>query len=527
MEQQRTLPTPHLKDDIQFTPRQYISVFAVFALFVFLAFNVFLSKRFECDSFWHMYSTQLQTAMLHLGGYRFISAIFMWFYSLAGVLDIEAQLFNTVFLLICIALSITILFISLQKKFGPLTKAKLLLLAVAVALVYVNPFVSALALFPEAGAFIGAGFVFVTLAAVIAARKITFFNALISFGLLSAALGTYQPFIGFFAFITFSLMFAEHRLELNRTTLTRSVYFAAILAISSVGNIVIGKALCKLFGVVQNYRVGDFSLQTIVSNIKYILAQQGSVWNGMQHSLPQYLGMIVAGFFLLSIVLCFIVLSVKKMRDKQLHFNGLIGNALLSLGAFALCYASVFAPYLLTDNITFPSRAILSLFSVFLLLVVMLLSVSDSKIVHWVASTVLSIFLMFCVLAVTKMGVSQLMVNALDREYAQQVSQQIAAYEVENGNSVTKISMINDAAPMYQYPSVAHYCAPYYSFINSARVVSWSQVTLIEYVSEHELKRVPMPDDILARYFANKDWVSFVPEEQIVFDGDTLYLVTY
>lgn len=526
-ERQSDLTSPHQNTNSKLTPRSYLTVFVVFALFVFFAFCVFLSTRFECDSYEHMGLTQLQTAELHLGGYRFVPAIFMWFYSLAGVLDIEAQLFNTVILLICLALSITILFLALEKKLAPLSKVKLLLLAVAVALFYVNPFVSALALFPEAGAFIGAGFLFVTLAAVIASKKITVLNALLCFVLLSAALGTYQPFIGLFAFAAFSLLFAEYRLELNRTTLTRSIYIVSMLAVGSVVNILFGKALVELFDVVQHYRVGDFSLSVIFSNIKPILIQQGSVWNGMQHSMPKYLGLIVLAFFLLSIAVCFCVQSIRKLRAKQLRPGGFIGNALLSLGACVFCYACVFAPYLLTDNIFFSTRAILSLFGVFLLFAVMLLSVTDSKLLHWAALAGLSILLMFSVFAITKMGVSQLMVNALDREYAQEVTRQIKTYEKETGLSVTKIAMINDAAPTYQYPYVEHYCAPYYSFINSAKFVNWSQAMLIQYVSGRELERIPMPEDVLAQNFADKDWPSFVPEEQILFEGDTLYLVTY
>ena len=526
-ERQNDLTSANQNTNSKLTPRNYPAVFVVFALFVFLAFCVFLSTRFECDSYEHMGLTQLQTAELHLGGYRFIPAIFMWFYSLAGVLDIEAQLFNTVFLLICLALSITILFLALEKKLAPLSKAKLLLLAVAVALFYVNPFVSALALFPEAGAFIGAGFLFVTLAAVIAARRITVFNVLLSFVLLSAALGTYQPFIGFFAFASFSLLFAEYKLELNRTTITRSIYIVSMLAVGSVVNILFGKALVEIFDVAQHYRVGDFSLSVIFTNIKSILRQQGSVWNGMQHSMPKYLGLIILAFFLLSIVVCFCILSVRKMRAKQLRPGGFIGNALMSLGACVFCYASVFAPYLLTENVFFSTRAILSLFGVFLLLAVMLLSVSDSKRLHYAAFAGLSILLMFGVFAINKMGVSQLMVNALDREYAQEVSRQIKTYEKETGLSVTKIAMINDVAPTYQYPYVERYCAPYYSFINSAKFVNWSQTMLIQYVSGRELERVPMPEDILAEHFADKDWAYFVPEEQIVFQWDTLYLVTY
>ena len=515
------------KNEVQITPRHYFAVFLAFAIIVFLAYQVFLSERFECDSYAHFGMTQLKTAMLHLGGYRFVPAIFMWLYSLAGVLDIEAQLFNSALHLVCLSLSSTLLFLAFMKKFGSVSWAKLLLLAVSVTLFYVNPFIAALALFPETGAFIGVGFVFVTLAAIFASRKITVLNAILSFVFLSFALGTYQPFIGFFAFAAFSLMLAEHGLHLSKQTFFHSFYLILLLAFGSVANILLGKALCGLFGAALNNRASDFSLQVIFSNIKYILEQQSSVWNGLQHTTPRLLGFAVVALLLIGIAVFFCARSVKKILAKELRLGGFIRDILFSIAVLVFCYASVFAPFVVASTVFLPARAILSLFGLFLLLAVMLASVTESRVAHLAASATVGVLLLFCLLGVTRMAVEQHMVNALDGEYVNQVSAKIDAYELATGEQITKIAMKNDLHPTYGYASVERYCAPYKTMMNSARITDWSQVMLIKVISGRDLKRVSMPEDILTEHFAGKDWDSFVPEEQMVFEGDTLYVVTY
>lgn len=526
-EQQSNPSSPQRKKVILITPRHYFAVFLAFAIIVFLAYHVFLSVRFECDSYAHFGMTQLKTAMLHLGGYRFVPAIFMWLYSLAGVLDIEAQLFNSVVHLLCLSLSSTLLFLAFMKRLGAVSWAKFLLLAVSVTLFYVNPFIAALALFPETGAFIGVGFVFVTLAAIFASRRITVLNAILSFVFLSFALGTYQPFIGFFAFAAFSLMLAEQGLHLTKQTFFRSVYLILLLAVGSVANILLGKALCGLFGAALNNRASDFSLQVILSNIKYILEQQSSVWNGLQHTTPRLLAFAVVALLLVGIAVFFCVRSVKKILAKEMRLYGFIGDTLFCIAVVVFCYASVFAPFLVSASAFLPARAILSLFGLFLLLAVMLASVTESRIAHWAAFAAIGALLIFSLLGITRMGVEQQMINALDKEYVNQVSAKIDAYEQEVGEQITKIAMENDLHPTSGYASVERYCAPYKTMMSSARVISWSQVMLIQYVSGRDLERIPMPEDILAEYFEGKDWDSFIPDEQMVFDGDTLYIVTY
>lgn len=40
-------------------------------------------------------------------------------------------------------------------------------------------------------------------------------------------------------------------------------------------------------------------------------------------------------------------------------------------------------------------------------------------------------------------------------------------------------------------------------------------------------EKIKVPEEIYEQYFAQKDWDSFDAEEQMIFDGDTLYIAIY
>ena len=56
---------------------------------------------------------------------------------------------------------------------------------------------------------------------------------------------------------------------------------------------------------------------------------------------------------------------------------------------------------------------------------------------------------------------------------------------------------------------------------------TWSDVLLINYLSGKEYIKVPMDEDVYDMYFRGKSWETFNADEQLVFDGDTMYWAIY
>lgn len=511
----------------RFTRRQLIAVFLAFAILIFLAFQMFLPERYKNDSYAHMETSASQIAATHLGGFRFIPALNMLLYAAVNTTDVAAQMVNNIFLLLSLSFSATVLFIALVKKVKELSISKIALLVIGVSLLYVNTFVGALALFPETGMFMGLGYLLVTIAAVFTSKKTSVINYLTSFILLFLALGTYQALLGFYSFIAFSLLVAAHGLSFSRESLRRVIVIVSILVLASVANILVGKVLCSLFRITQNSRTASLSMQLMFSNILSIFRQQSRLWNGLLHTMPKLLGIIVCAVIMLLTFGSFLMRIIRKTRQKEITISKAVLDTLYSCFVFVFCYATVFAPFIFASSAYLAGRGILSFFGVFLLLSVMLLSQTDHAWKHWLATAAIGSLLFFCILGITRLGVEQQMVNSMDREYALQLSEQIKTYERKTGTSVTKIAMVTDKYPIYVYSSVLRYCAPYNTLMKSARSESWSQTRFINVFSGMQLKRVAMPDDIYVSHFENKDWNYFIPAEQMFFEGDTVYIAVF
>ena len=58
-------------------------------------------------------------------------------------------------------------------------------------------------------------------------------------------------------------------------------------------------------------------------------------------------------------------------------------------------------------------------------------------------------------------------------------------------------------------------------------LVSWGQVEIINYYSKRNFEKVDMSEEIYKKYFANKKWDYYKPEEQLAFIDDMLCICIY
>ena len=115
-------------------------------------------------------------------------------------------------------------------------------------------------------------------------------------------------------------------------------------------------------------------------------------------------------------------------------------------------------------------------------------------------------------------------VNAIDFVEGEQISRSIMEYEKDSENRITKVGIAYDNCPTY-YHSISQYA----NFQLGARILAtdYSGYRLIGYILNRSLERVSVPVEIYERYFENKDWDTLNIEDQICFDGDTIYWCIY
>lgn len=108
--------------------------------------------------------------------------------------------------------------------------------------------------------------------------------------------------------------------------------------------------------------------------------------------------------------------------------------------------------------------------------------------------------------------------NTLDETYTALFIDKLEEYEEESGNTISKIVVGYDADSHQTYDRVTFSGAQ----INE-RALSFAPVCMIQYVSGRTFEKLVMDTDTRERLFLENNWGEINLDEQVVFDGDTVY----
>lgn len=153
----------------------------------------------------------------------------------------------------------------------------------------------------------------------------------------------------------------------------------------------------------------------------------------------------------------------------------------------------------------------------FALLAIVLISLSTSKIVKTVTVTVLSIVLILNVADITECEINLKKQNAFDKAWCFSIVEEIKKYENVNGTEINTI--------VYSYDDEKDMNVSEKSFTESCAYFSWSIGNSIKYYTGRVFETKELDKE--ANPFENKNWTQLNLEEQLVFNGNTLYLCCY
>lgn len=110
----------------------------------------------------------------------------------------------------------------------------------------------------------------------------------------------------------------------------------------------------------------------------------------------------------------------------------------------------------------------------------------------------------------------------MDRNVAKAILQQISNYEKENNIKVENIAICYDANPATYYDGQLDLgCATV-----RGMVTNWAAIPVLKCYSGENYKETYQIPDKVKEKFSQSDW-NYYSEEQLVFDGNTLYLCLY
>ena len=137
------------------------------------------------------------------------------------------------------------------------------------------------------------------------------------------------------------------------------------------------------------------------------------------------------------------------------------------------------------------------------------------------AAVLLVVFLFGQYLSFQRVIIDRYKGNEADRLYIETIGQAIREYEQESGTEVTKVAVCQDA---HVPDSWVEFTSDRYSRARSLNR-TWSDIDSLNYYLGRKFKRAD-DNEAVKEQFAGKDWNAF-SREQLVFEGDTLYLCVF
>ena len=477
---------------------------------IWIAYGLFTRMHFGSDTYSNYY--QLDTAVdLQFGrllGYA-IASFFNWIH----ISPAQHQAIFTSLVVIFFATLGTLLVNYIANEyFEGINLKKVILLDEAVLLCEVNVFMMEWFLYPEKIWGTILRYTFVAISVYLVSKEFQLRNIIFSFLILLMALNLYQ--IQIESFIIFSLLFVylKNKGKFSRNSVVHSLAILSVGFIASVISILSLKLLQVLGMASTTSRDANFTLTSLVKNIKIILTErQLNVWLKGN-------GLIPYSIILLFGIAIFVILAV-TLRNKK------VKDILYLCSILLISYFIVFIPHVLTTTIWDAPRTLVDFFSFLAIVLIIIAYFNVSSKVSAIAIVTVSLFLLVNIFQINAIATDNFITNSLDKNYSSLIESEIENYESKNSVKVNNIAAENDISPTWAYYSEIKYSA--FDINVRALAVNWARIDLINIGTGRNYKQVPMDQSVYNEHFKGKNWDKFNSKEQMVFVGDTLYMIVY
>lgn len=424
----------------------------------------------------------------------------------------DQHIFLCIWLVTLIA-EIFIIGTAIVKRLNLDTKLKNASVYLIVSVAFVNVFYNELMLFPE----MAMTFIFTNLSLALAIyfalsdlKFVIKWAASTVFLLIS--IGAYQSFIGIYVAFVLIGIFFKYKDQIKQRYI-QSITSLVIGAGSCVFNLVFMSALIKTGVMSYSGRGATSSIGLILNNIKSIILYQPRLWKSADGILMDY-----SMFIMIAVIFVLWCLAIRKYKLEQ---------KLFCIALFAISYFVVFVPHIPEEFIDLSPRSNIALWSFVSIAMLFVLSEYigkiQKKIVFGVFLSLICAFVLLNVTTMQDMTANAEKTNAIDYSEAEQFANKIKKYESENNITVNYIAIVLDKNPM-QTVIGSRYTQ---GFLGERSLYHfYPGRLLIQHYVGHELQ-MTNTDEAIAQEYAQKDWTSFNPDEQIFFINDIAYYVMY
>jgi len=490
-----------------------LSIFAANLCIVLVSYCLFAHTHFTTDSYAHMEMTAETVAGLHISGGRWFNALIVLAMDTLGIHRVLDQQFGFTVFVIVLAFCATLLVCRVKSLLEPCTTKKIVLFNCIFLISFVNVFTAELFYFPEATVLYACGILLATIPVFILTKTWSIRRIFVSCSLLVLSISVYQAFFESFIILSLGIMLIQNDFRFSKAALFKTLKTLLVGISGVIIAVPLSSLVIKLLGVSKQERFIQLDPDILLTNIKNVFYFHRYYF-------------FSAGTFsvvLSTICLCIlIVLAIQLvMRIREKRFLDFLFIVALLAGSYIL----VFTPHFFGQTFFPAPRTLVPFFSWLSLVIITALSISKKELFYSVIVSGCVLFLCLNIFWIQQIAANQLVLNAMDRQYAARIIEEIEKYEESSGYTVTRFGYSLDALLTPGYSDYTWLSI--YNIGDSARHTSWSMPGLLHFVSGRQFESIPMDKKVFDQYFAGKDWDRFVPEEQMYFIGNTLYLVCY
>ena len=307
----------------------------------------------------------------------------------------------------------------------------------------------------------------------------------------------------------------KYEAKLSGKVVAEAFKMFVITGICTVSNVLFVKAAVILGKVESEVKAVDLEVSLSDRLLRIADVYDWAVIKSYGEMFPEY---FMIAMIVVSTLMVYIFLLKKKYHIIHVIYFLLIVMA-LNLYPFAVYFVAVTTGA--HQRITWTVFA-----SVSVLMLLLLFHAGENGWWRKLSSSVLIIFWCVNIFYTTTTMTDYFISNKLDEFTVAQILSRIEEYEEKTGVNVRYIGTEWAQGKQNVYAEFnLSYTGEYYGFKTMSR--TWSDVLLINYLSGKEYIKVPMDEDVYDMYFRGKSWETFNADEQLVFDGDTMYWAIY
>ncbi len=483
-----------LKENVfkKFSPQIYIlNVLAISSLLVFGGQN------YSIDSYSVLLDSNVHINNF-ISAYRYFGALLYKGILALGHNPIVNSTIDIIFFVLVVPIFITLLVKVMSNNLKKEDSLSLFIIDLSIIVSIVNVWFCDILSFPECVTITGVGVSLCLLAVCVIDKSQSFVHCLISCVLLICSTAVYQQFISVYVVFVVALFGLKTKDKNDFKSLFNNYYKPAMVAvISGISYFVIGKIILNYTGLQENSRIA-LSLEQIIENLIYFATHQHSYLKGRGFFSTELLTIL---FLLIGIVwfLCVVTDWLKNRKNLK---------TIVLLMSYAVAYVGTYLSGVL--SLSHAARAMFPLFSVFGLFAVGTVAFTNKKIIKGLTLLIVVIALGMNIFKITEREVALKKQNTEDSIWASQVIYEIEKYEQENKTTVSVIEICNDV-----------------EVSSAVRSTAFARKAILDLSGNREFLYKSMSEEKCEECFGNKNWSVFDADEQMVFEGETLYLCCY